>query len=66
MLKRLMTATMAVAILAGAAVPAAAAACRDAHGKYVKCPAKKPTPARCKDAKGKFVSCSVPRAKHVK
>jgi hypothetical protein len=67
MLIRLMTATMAVAMLAGSAVPAAATApCRDAHGKYVKCAPKKPTAAHCKDAKGKFVKCSAPGAKPVK
>jgi hypothetical protein len=56
----------AAAALTMAATPSFAAThCRDAHGKYIKCPAPK-TPvkaARCKDAKGKFVKCGMPGAK---
>jgi len=51
-----------------AATPAAAAAttrCKDAKGKFIKCP---PAPAaasatRCRDAKGKFAKCGTPGAK---
>lgn len=44
------------------AVPAvsSAAPCRDAKGKFVKCPPPKPVPAKkvpCRDAKGKFAKC---------
>ena len=40
----------------------AAPACRDAHGKFIKCPPAKPTTARCR-LKGKFVKCGTPGAK---
>ena len=41
----------------------AAAPCKDAKGKFMKCPppAAKPA-ARCKDAKGKFAKCGTPGA----
>jgi hypothetical protein len=66
MLKNMMVATMALALVAGTAAPAFAAPCRDAKGKFVKCPAAKPAPVRCKDAKGKFAKCGAPGAKPVK
>ena len=48
------------------AAPGYAAACRDAKGKFIKCPAAAPAAAtRCKDAKGKFVKCGTPGAKPV-
>jgi hypothetical protein len=50
----------ALALLSAGAAPALAAPCKDAKGKFVKCPPK-PAPvvkkAPCKDAKGKFVKC---------
>lgn len=61
---------IAVAALSFAAVPSYAAGnhCRDAHGKFIKCPPKPaPTkPVRCKDAKGKFAKCGTAGAKPVK
>ena len=43
--------------------PALSAPCRDAKGKFVKCPEKSaPAPKRCKDAKGKFVKCPEKKA----
>ena len=42
--------------------PTLAAACRDAKGKFVKCPDK---PTRCKDAKGKFAKCGTKGAKPI-
>jgi hypothetical protein len=40
--------------------PVLAAQCRDAKGKFIKCP-EKPAPVvkkgPCKDAKGKFIKC---------
>jgi len=49
--------------VAGAGPSLAAAPCKDAKGKFVKCapaaPAKK---APCKDAKGKFMKCPAPMA----
>lgn len=50
----------AFAGLAVMASPAYAAACRDSHGRFVKCThaaAAPKKPVRCKDAKGKFISC---------
>ena len=57
--------TLAFISLALVAAPAAMAApCKDAKGKFMKCP---PAPAkkmvRCKDAKGKFAKCGTPGAK---
>jgi hypothetical protein len=46
--------------------PTLAAPCKDAKGKFVKCPPAKPTkPKVCKDAKGKFAKCGTPGAKPV-
>lgn len=61
MLKTLLIA----ASLAGlATAPATSAPCRDAKGKFVKCPDKAPAkPVRCKDAKGKFAKCGTAGAK---
>jgi hypothetical protein len=56
--------TVALAATAIAFVPASAyaAPCKDAKGKFVKCPpahaAMKPAaPVRCRDAKGNFAKC---------
>lgn len=44
----------------------AAAPCRDAKGKFIKCPeAPKPAAKKCKDAKGKFTKCDAPGAKPI-
>ena len=54
---------LSLAALVGAPV-SAAPPCRDAKGKFVKCPPKPtPAPKRCKDAKGKFAKCGTPGAK---
>lgn len=51
------------AAIAVAAVPASvqAAPCKDAKGKFIKCPPKAaaatPKKAPCRDAKGKFIKC---------
>lgn len=43
---------------------ALAAPCKDAKGKFTKCPAAAAAkPVRCKDAKGKFAKCDAPGAK---
>jgi hypothetical protein len=46
-----------IAALGGGA--ASAKTCRDAHGKFMKCPKTMATPAhaKCRDAKGKFMKC---------
>jgi hypothetical protein len=57
-MRNLIIALSAFGLLAGSAPSLAAAPCRDAHGKFIKCP--KPAPAkttRCRDSKGKFIKC---------
>lgn len=64
-MKRLVLAFAAMALISAPAVVQAdtkpkAAQCRDAKGKFIKCPAKAaPTPQKgpCRDAKGKFIKC---------
>ncbi len=46
------------------AAPVLAAPCKDAKGKFIKCPAAKPAATRCK-ANGKFAKCGTPGAKPV-
>lgn len=56
-------ATLALAV-GGLSAPVLAAPCKDAKGKFVKCPTAPAAPAvRCKDAKGKFAKCGTPGAK---
>jgi hypothetical protein len=52
---------LAVASLAIAS-PALAAPCKDAKGKFIKCPAKPVPTGRCK-LNGKFAKCGTPGAK---
>ena len=69
MIRKLMTAAALLSFGASltAAAPALAAPCKDAKGKFTKCPPAKPAPAvRCKDAKGKFAKCGTPGATPVK
>lgn len=51
--------------LAGMAAPSVAAPCKDAKGKFIKCPPAKKAPVRCKDGRGKFVKCGMPGAKPI-
>ena len=54
------------AVLAFATVPALAAPCKDAKGKFTKCPAPAAkAPMRCKGANGKFAKCGTAGAKPV-
>lgn len=58
MTRKLTSALIGLALVAGSAAPALAAPCKDAKGKFVKClpkPVAKKAP--CKDAKGRFVKC---------
>lgn len=62
----LIPAFAAALMLAAAPAVQAAPPCKDAKGRFIKCP---PAPAKkqvCKDAKGKFVKCGTPGAKPVK
>jgi len=57
----------ALALSASAFSSADAAACRDAKGKFMKCPpvaavATSAKKAPCKDAKGKFMKCAAATA----
>ena len=63
-MRRAVSALAAVALLAGSA--ALAAPCKDAKGKFVKCPPAAAKGARCKDGKGKFVKCGTPGAMPMK
>lgn len=62
-MKKIVFALTALSLLAGSAAPAVAAPCKDAKGKFIKCPAKataKPKAAKakmCRDAKGHFTKC---------
>ncbi len=64
---RTFTAIMtAVLLVTGSATGAYAAPCKDAKGKFIKCPPAAPKKAaRCKDAKGKFAKCGTPGAKPI-
>ena len=53
----------ALALITGSAPTMAAAPCRDAKGKFIKCPAKPAKPVKCHDAKGKFAKCGTKGAK---
>lgn len=67
MLKPFLFAALTIAILAGSGAPAWAAPCRDAKGKFAKCPAKTAPPAiRCRNGKGQFAKCGTAGAKPVK
>ena len=67
MLKHIIAAAMSLALVAGTAAPAVAAPCRDAKGKFVKCPPKPaPKVVKCRNAKGQFAKCGTPGAKPVK
>jgi hypothetical protein len=61
MQRMITTALLGLALVAGSTVPALAAPCKDAKGKFIKCAPKAPVaPAKkapCKDAKGKFTKC---------
>jgi hypothetical protein len=63
MIRSLATAAAALAMFAGGTAPATAAPCKDAKGKFTKCPPASAKPVRCKDAKGKFAKCGAPGAK---
>jgi hypothetical protein len=59
-MRNFVLALSAISLLAGS-VPSFAAPCKDAKGKFIKCPSKAPAkPAKakmCRDAKGHFAKC---------
>ena len=61
------TLILALAVASIAATPAFAAPCRDAKGKFIKCPPPKTATTkvvRCK-LNGKFAKCGTPGAKPI-
>jgi hypothetical protein len=63
-MRKLVLALSAFGLIAGSASTLAAAPCRDAKGKFTKCPTKAPPKTtRCKDAKGKFAKCGTSGAR---
>ena len=63
-MRHLMISAVLAIGLVGAAAPALAAPCKDAKGKFIKCPPAPAKPAqRCKNAKGHFAKCGTPGAK---
>ncbi len=58
-------ALLAAASLAAVPAMSSAAPCKDAKGKFVKCPVKAAPAKKCKDAKGKFAKCGTPGAKPI-
>ena len=58
------TSPLALVIALTLAVPVIAAApCKDAKGKFMKCPPPAAAAARCRNAKGAFAKCGTPGAK---
>jgi len=64
-MRRTMTfaAILAFSISVVGVAPVTAAPCKDAKGKFIKCPPPKPLLVRCKDGRGKFAKCGTPGAK---
>jgi hypothetical protein len=63
-MRKLLFAAASLSLLVGA--PSMAAPCKDAKGRFTKCPAKAPAkPVRCKSANGKFAKCGTAGAKPV-
>jgi len=63
-MRKLIIALAALGFVAGSVPAIGAAPCRDAKGKFIKCPTKKPAAStRCRNAKGKFVKCGTKGAK---
>jgi len=61
-----LTLAAAAAFLFATATSAGAAPCRDAHGKYVKCPPAHAAVTKCRDKTSKkFVKCGVPNSEPV-
>jgi len=67
MTRPFVTAAIALSLMIGLGTSVASAApCRDAKGKFIKCPPKGPAKAqRCRGPNGKFAKCGTPGAKPV-
>jgi hypothetical protein len=65
-MKRFSYALAYTSLALGISLPVYAAPCRDARGKFIKCPTKAaPKAVKCKDAKGKFTQCGTPGARPI-
>jgi hypothetical protein len=53
---------LAAATLSLVSAPALAAPCKDAKGRFMKCPPAKPVATKCR-LNGKFAKCGTPGAK---
>ncbi|MDY7525110.1 hypothetical protein [Sphingomonas sp. 10B4] len=53
---------LAAATLSLASAPVMAAPCKDAKGRFMKCPPAKPVATKCR-LNGKFAKCGTPGAK---
>jgi len=64
-MRKLIIGLSALGLLAAASAPSLAAApCRDAKGKFVKCTKPAPAkPTKCRDSKGHYAKCGTPGAK---
>ncbi len=54
---RFLIPALAATLLVAAPAAVQAAPCKDAKGKFIKCPPPPPAKKVCKDAKGKFTKC---------
>ena len=63
-MRKIIIGLSALGLIAGSS-PALAAQCRDAKGKFTKCPTKAAPakPTKCRDAKGHYAKCGTPGAK---
>ena len=55
-MKKYLLALTALSFVVSSA-PVVASPCKDAKGKFIKCPAAKAKPKTCRDAKGHFAKC---------
>jgi len=62
-MRKYVLALSAFGLIAGSAPSLAATQCRDAKGKFIKCPEKKAPAKKCRDAKGKYSKCGTKGAK---
>lgn len=62
-MRRLLFAAALLPLLVGA--PSVAAPCKDAKGRFTKCPKAPAKTVRCKSANGKFAKCGTAGAKPV-
>ncbi len=63
-MRKLLFAVASLSLVVGA--PSLAAPCKDAKGRFTKCPPKAPAKTvRCKSANGKFAKCGTAGAKPV-